>query len=350
MFAVLKEPTESPDKKLARASLLTNVAGLLDLGNWVVAELFFTQALDIRKELLGGKLDDHALKCIHGIAQSYYRQRRLDEAEPLLMQVIEASSGVADETYPNALLLSVTTLALVYAERKEWEDAKDLQIQLFLIARDLQGSTHLNALHRMADLATTTYFLKDFEATNALDSLVMEGYKAALGEDYFMTMMAMGCLASTMIAGGNYFSELTKLRYLLRTATQTNWECPWDEMDDKLEEDVDKLSTLYDEDRLEEVRTSAQYATKAEVEEPPEWENYIPVVRKIRELFANCTRPGLWEEAEPLPAETVKGSKEDNECGDPMVIDTGDGHDNNEGPFDFRQRCGHLRQRVFAVP
>jgi tetratricopeptide (TPR) repeat protein len=350
VFAVLKEPTEAPDKKLARASLLTNVAGFLDLGNWVVAELLFTQALDIRKELLGGKLDDHALKCIHGISQSYYRQRRLDEAEPLLMRVIEASSGVADETYPNALLLSVTTLALVYAERKQWNEAKDLQIELFLIARDLQGSTHLNTLHWMADVATTTYFLKDFEATEALDSLVMEGYKAELGEDHFMTMMAMGCLGGTMIARGNYFSELTKLRYLLRAATQINWECPWDDLDDKLEEDVDRLSSLYDENRLEEVRTSAQCATKAEVEEAPEWESYIPVVRKIRELFANCTRPGLWEDAEPLPADAVKGFKEEHIPGDPMMINTGEGQEATEGLFNFRERCDDLRRRVLDLP
>ncbi|EAQ84532.1 hypothetical protein CHGG_08546 [Chaetomium globosum CBS 148.51] len=348
VFAALKEPTVSPDKKLARASLLASVAGFLDLGNWVVVELLFTQALDIRKELLGGGLDDHALKCIHGIAQSYYRQSRLDEAEALLMQVIEASSKVADEMYPNTLLLSVTTLALVYGERKQWKQARDLQIQLYVIARDMQGETHLNALHRMSDFATTLYFVNHLAAAAEADTMVMEGYKAALGEDHFTTMMAKGCLAGTLIAQSN-FREIRKIRYLLLAATQTNWECPWDDIDNKLEDDVDRLSTLYGEDRLDDVRASAESAAKAEVEELPEWEKYMPVVKKTRETFVKCTRPGLWEEAEPLPVEAIKTFQEENNCGDAMVIDTADGQHNVGGVFNFRQRCDDLRRRVFAL-
>lgn len=348
VFAVLKEPTETPDKKLARATLLTNVAGFLDLGSWFVAEVLFTQALDIRKELLGGKVDDHALKCIHGIAQSYYRQGRLDEAEPLLLQVIEASRGVADDMFPNALLLSVTTLALVYGERGLWKYAKHLQVELFHIAKDVQGGDHLNTIHRTADIATTVYFLKDFATAEVVDDVVVRGYSAALGVDHFMTMMAMGCLAGSLIAQKKY-QDISRIRDLLLAATQKDWGSPWHDTDDKLEENVDRLSTLCGEDRLDEVRASAESATKAEVEERPEWEDYVPVVSKIRESFSKCTRQGLWEDAEPLPAEMVKGVREEIDCGDAMVIDAGDGQHNSGGVFDCRERYDDLRQRVFIL-
>ncbi|KAH6842416.1 hypothetical protein B0I37DRAFT_196979 [Chaetomium sp. MPI-CAGE-AT-0009] len=337
---------ELAKKQLAMASLLANIAGLFELkGHWHTVARLQTDAMEMREDVLGRK-HEHTLKSMHAIARSHYHRGQLDEAESQLIRVIATSKKIAEDEYPNAMLLGTTTLALVWGERGRWKETEQIQTQLLEISRKAQGERHLNTLHRMADLAATYYSGKKWKDAMLLGAQVLEGYNTELGTHHPWTEIAMGCLVRTCVdseAPADSEEFRLAMAQLKKYPHAPEAVGPSQGADTGVPGPEEGGS---EGDKAEEGNGGQADEGKggpgAPGDGPPEITSFF---RRLLEESIEWHAPlGQWEDAEPSQAQPPKVSKERND-----TEKVADSQRRNEEPFDLRRRCDDLRRQVLEL-
>ncbi|KAL7796270.1 hypothetical protein V8C43DRAFT_304161 [Trichoderma afarasin] len=194
---------KSKDEKKARASLLYCIADYFNLeGKWSQAEMFHTEAREIRRELLGA---DHldTLNSMHSLAFTYICQGRWKEAEDLNVQVMETYKIKlgADHLYT---LTSISNLASTYVYQCRWKEAEDLNVEVMETCKMKLGADHLDTLKSMHNLASTYGKQGRWKEAEDLNMQVMEIRKMKLGTDHPHTLTSMNNLASTYLNQGRW--------------------------------------------------------------------------------------------------------------------------------------------------
>ena len=145
-YAVLElEGSRPEDEKTAKASLLHNTAWFFLLqGQWVDAELLQTEAVDLRRNLLGA---DHpsTLTSIANLASTYRNQGQLEEAEKLEVQVMETLKTKLGADHPDTLN-SMYNLAFTWQKIGSHEDALSLIQFCFTLQQRRLGPDHPHAI------------------------------------------------------------------------------------------------------------------------------------------------------------------------------------------------------------
>lgn len=196
-YAVLKgEGTGSQDEKQTRATLLQSLTSyLLYLGNFKEAEKRVSQAVELRKQVLGEEHFD-TLTSMDSLASAYRSQGQWVEAEEIGVRVMEArKKGLGDE-HPETLR-SVSNLALTMSYQGRWVDAKELEVWVVETRKKVLGEKHPDTLVSMANLASTYRDQGQWKESEELARQVVETRKIVLGEEHPSTLLSVGNLAST---------------------------------------------------------------------------------------------------------------------------------------------------------
>ncbi|KAM6483909.1 hypothetical protein HDV62DRAFT_389029 [Trichoderma sp. SZMC 28011] len=209
---------KSKDEKKARASLLYCIADYFNFeGKWSQAEMFHTEAREIRRELLGADHRD-TLRSMHSLALTYTYRGRWKEAEDLLVQVIEARKIKLGADHPDTLA-SMSNLALTYTYQGRRKEAEDLHLQVMEACKIKLGADHLDTLSSMSNLAFTYQYQGRWEEAEDLLVQVIEACKIKLGADHPDILVRMNNLASTFRDQGRWKEAEDLLVQVMETWT-----------------------------------------------------------------------------------------------------------------------------------
>ncbi|KAL6821948.1 hypothetical protein J3E69DRAFT_339611 [Trichoderma sp. SZMC 28015] len=192
----LNNGLKSKDEKKARASLLYRIAQYFNLeGKWSQAEMFHTEAREIRRELLGADHRD-TLSSMYSLALTYMYQGRWKEAEDLNVQVMETCKIKLDADDP-LTLACMNDLASTYMYQGRLKEAEDLHVEVMETRKMKLGADHPQTLASMSNLASTYIDQGRWKEAEDLNVEVMETRKIKLGADHPHTLDSMYIMAFT---------------------------------------------------------------------------------------------------------------------------------------------------------
>ncbi|QYS99511.1 hypothetical protein H0G86_006637 [Trichoderma simmonsii] len=207
---------KSKDEKKARASLLSRIAEYFNFeGKWSQAEMLHTEAIKIRRELLGADHRD-TLNSMHNLALTYMYQGRWKEAEDLNVEVMETRKMKLGADHLHTLN-SMINLASTYLPQGRWKEAEDLNIEVIKTDKIKLGADHPDTLTSISNLALTYMHQGRWKEAEDLNVEVMETRKMKQGADHPYTLASMWNVAVTWKNQGRYNDALA----LMKTCAQT---------------------------------------------------------------------------------------------------------------------------------
>ncbi len=134
-------------------ALLLDVKGqlLYTLGDYHNAKIFFQQALELRRQLLGEEHLDYATS-LNNVAAIYQQEGQYDEAEVFYRQALAIREEALDPTHPH-VAASLNNLALLYIDQGRYTEAEALLRHAWTIREQTLGPTHPNVAATLSDLA-----------------------------------------------------------------------------------------------------------------------------------------------------------------------------------------------------
>ncbi len=179
----------------AEAGTLLNKAGLYqcDRSQYVVAELFYRHALEIRRQTLGEAHPDYA-QVLNNLAGLFQTIGRFREAEPLFKQALEIERMARPGPY---VALSLNNLAQLYKTMGRYEEAEPLFKQAIDIKRLTLGEGHPSYATSLNNLASLYCAQQRFEKALPIYERVVEIQRHALGAKHPRFALALNSLAVT---------------------------------------------------------------------------------------------------------------------------------------------------------
>ena len=184
-------------------TLTLNISGqLLNLlamkGRYNEVEKLSRQTMEISNKVFGPK-GVHTAGSMSYLALTYLHNGRLDEAEKLMVQVIEFLGQVPSDTSTRlekprsqnsvdhvdlieklqshsnqGLVPSLLRLGEIYRTQERWQEAENLQFGTFQIAVNIFGADHPETLKSMLELASTYYSTNRLNEAEQLFLQVLE--------------------------------------------------------------------------------------------------------------------------------------------------------------------------------
>ena len=190
-----------PEEERAVSVLQNNLAGLLqDQGKLNEAEPLYREALEALRPTLG---DTHpfTLISISNLGRLLQDQGKPNEAEPLLMDALEGSRRTLGDNHPDTLT-SINNLASLLQAQGKLTEAEPLFREALEGLRRTLGDTHPNTLSGFNNLAS---FLKTQGKLNEAEPLYREALEArrrTLGDTHPETLTSINNLGSLLEAEG----------------------------------------------------------------------------------------------------------------------------------------------------
>lgn len=136
------------------------------------------------------------LSSVGTLALTYTGQGRWNDAEELLLRVMELNSEILGPEHPYTLI-SMANLAFVYTNQGRWNEAEKLHVQVMEISLRLLGQEHSNTLKIMSSLASTYKYQGRWADAEKLEARVVETKQRVLGQGHPSTLASMANLAET---------------------------------------------------------------------------------------------------------------------------------------------------------
>jgi hypothetical protein len=83
-----------------------------------------------------------------------YADRRFNEAEILFTEALEMRKRVLGAEHPDTLN-SMNNLTSTYSNQGRWKEAEELEVQVMETRKSVLGTEHPDTLNSMANLAST---------------------------------------------------------------------------------------------------------------------------------------------------------------------------------------------------
>ncbi len=171
-------------------------------GRYDEAEKLLVKVMEICKQVLGLKHPD-TLTTMANLASTYWKQGQWKEAEELEVQVIKFRKQVLGPEHPDTLT-TTGNLALTYWKQGQWKEAEELWIQVIEIWKQVLGPEHPDTLSNMANLALIYWNQGKWKEAEELQVQVMKTRKQVLGPEHPETLTNMANLALTYWSQGRW--------------------------------------------------------------------------------------------------------------------------------------------------
>ncbi|CAG9946682.1 unnamed protein product [Clonostachys rosea f. rosea IK726] len=180
-----------------------------DLARFEEAEKLLIKVIELRKRVLGDEHPDTIIS-MGNLAQTIYGQGRLGEAEKLQTKVLDLYKRVRGEEHPNTLR-GMGNLALTISNLGRLGEAEKLQTKVLDLCKRFRGEEHPETLIGMNNLAQTIRDLGRLGEAEKLQTKVLDLCKRFRGEEHSETLRAMGNLAQ-IISDLGRLGEAEKLQ------------------------------------------------------------------------------------------------------------------------------------------
>ncbi|KAI9729212.1 MAG: hypothetical protein M1834_007004 [Cirrosporium novae-zelandiae] len=135
----------------------------------------------------------YTLKSIASLAFVYFNRKRWEEAEKLHMEVIEIGSEVLGPEHPD-ILASITNLVSISSLQKRWVKAAKLEIHVIEIREKMLGAEHPDTLASIASLSSIYRAQGRWEKAEQLDIQVIKTQTKVLGAEHPETLTSLANL------------------------------------------------------------------------------------------------------------------------------------------------------------
>ncbi|KAI9887960.1 MAG: hypothetical protein M1823_000217 [Watsoniomyces obsoletus] len=193
---------------------------------WSVVASSQTLELESRRKELG---DEHpkTLTIMMDLAKTYSAQNRLEEAEGLLVTVVETRMRMFGPDHPDTLQ-TMADLAETYFSHGRFKDAEKLHVELMEAQKRTLGVDHPTTLDNMARIANIYTKQKRWSEAEELYGAVVERRKQHLGAEHPDTVSAMEELRRTYLEQGE-MAEVQDLPYAIPRARELDAQEEHDE-------------------------------------------------------------------------------------------------------------------------
>ncbi|KAK0731303.1 hypothetical protein B0H67DRAFT_639713 [Lasiosphaeris hirsuta] len=272
-----------------------------DEGRWEEAEKLLVQVMETRKIKLGADHPD-TLTSMANLASTFWNQGRWEEAEKLDVQVMKTRKTKLGADHPSTLT-SMANLTSTYRNQGRWEEAEKLDVQVVETRKTKLGADHPDTLTSMANLASTYRNQGRWEEAEKLDVQVVETRKTKLGADHPSTLTSMANLASTYRNQGRW-EEAEKLDVQVVETRKTKLGA---DHPSTLTSMANLASTYRNQGRWEEaekldVQVVETRKTKLGADHPS-------TLTSMANLASTYRNQGRWEEAEKLDVQVMETRK-----------------------------------------
>jgi tetratricopeptide (TPR) repeat protein len=170
------------------------------LNMWDKAEKIAAEALASNVRLI--TIDpETAMNFIYVLGRIYLQQNRLDQAEALIGQVVEAETKLSNSK-TLAYFQAKGLLADIYAAQGKLEIALEVAANTLHAAETTLGEEHDHTLESMRVLADVLCEMKRFEEAEKLCRRILEIKRKNLGQDHSSTIQSMSLLAYILLESG----------------------------------------------------------------------------------------------------------------------------------------------------
>lgn len=204
------------------SNLETSVGNLAhlyqSLGYYKETELLLFEALDIRLRLMALQSSEpidtlvnfnYILMKFNNLATLYYQQGRYEEAEDLLLPVIELKKVLVRKEHREMALL-ISNLAQIYSQQGRYQEAEALCIQALEINRRLWGDNHLAVATALNNLAAQYHHQGRDSDAQAIWLKSLQIKKQLMGENHPDVATTMSNIAHLYCEHG-YYKEAKSL-------------------------------------------------------------------------------------------------------------------------------------------
>lgn len=193
-----REPNSSQHSLLVG---MINLALLhIDLTQWDDAEKLLLQVLDTCSKPEMGPDNPSALDASTLLATVYRDRGRWTDAAELEIRILKAREAQLGPDHLTTLVIK-SNLALTYRMQNRLKDAERMQLEVLEVYEKKQGSK-TELLNRKADLAATYKAQGRLDDAEKLELQILDTSKKELGPDHFGTMSRMSKLATTYWKAG----------------------------------------------------------------------------------------------------------------------------------------------------
>jgi eukaryotic-like serine/threonine-protein kinase len=198
---------KDPDLQAQMMGVMGQVYG--KLGLYVRAQALLTQAVDIRRRVLG-PTHPQTLNSMDDLGWTLNREGYYTEAEKLQRETLDLRRHVLGPEHPDTLT-SMTNLASTLTQEGHYPEAERLQRGTLDIQRRVLGPEHPEALRSMTNLANTAYRAGQYTEAEKLQQETFDIQRRVLGVEHPDTLRSMSNLANTLGREGRY-TEAEKLQ------------------------------------------------------------------------------------------------------------------------------------------
>jgi serine/threonine protein kinase/tetratricopeptide (TPR) repeat protein len=182
---------------VVQAQMMHLMGGVYDnLGLYPQAQSLFTDAIDIRKRVLGPENPD-TLRSMHGLCRPLREQGKYAEAEKLQRETLDLQRRIIGPQHPDALS-SEAELAIILYNEARYPEAEKLGQEALQSQRKILGPESPDTLWSM-DVLASIYF--DENRLSDAEKLYQEAFdvrRRVLGSDHPDTLAVMDGYATTL--------------------------------------------------------------------------------------------------------------------------------------------------------
>ena len=198
---------QDPALQAQMMSVMGQVYG--NLGLYTRAQALLTQAVDIRRRLLGAS-DPQTLSAMDDLGWTLNREGHYPEAENLQQETLDLRRRVLGAEHPETLR-SMTNLAGTLTLAGRYPEAEKLQRETLDIQRRVLGPEHPETLRSMSSLANTASRQGHYPDAEKWQRETLDIQRRVLGREHPDTLRSMNNLANTLAREGRY-PEAEKLQ------------------------------------------------------------------------------------------------------------------------------------------
>jgi CHAT domain-containing protein/Flp pilus assembly protein TadD len=282
-----------PEFLFKRFLSLNNLAWLYDSqGRYEEAEPLILRVLDIWESELGANHPNTALS-LNNLAGLYLDQGRYEEAEPLMLRALDIWESELGANHPNTAL-SLNNLALLYQSQGRYEEAEPLMLRALDIWESELGANHPNTATTLNNLALLYESQGRYEEAEPLILRALEIHEGELGANHPDTAQSLNNLAELYRVQGRYEeAEPLMLRAL------DIWESELGANHPNTATTLNNLALLYEsQGRYEEAEPL--YRRALDIRESELGANHPNTALSLNNLAELYRVQGRYEEAEPL--------------------------------------------------
>ena len=192
--------SQDPELQAQMLRVMGQVYG--NLGLYVRARELLTQALDIRRRVLGPS-DPQTLTSMDDLVLNLNREGHYRDAEKLQRETLELRRRVVGPEHPDTLR-SMSSLSNTLALEGRYPEAEKLQRETLDIQRRIRGPENPETLRSTDNLAITLDRVGHYAEAEKLQRETLEIRRRVLGPEHPETLGSLGNLGATLNREGRY--------------------------------------------------------------------------------------------------------------------------------------------------